>query len=123
MVMKLGTNHLMPAIAAGLLAWEIAGGSHSSAEVAPRNTAEAKEQGAKISSRAESECDAECSPEEGLAGAVPLAEHKYAVVPPVGKQTIKMISQAPRLDTLDGKTIAVVGGSSWPGSRIPRSRG
>jgi hypothetical protein len=33
------------------------------------------------------------------------------VVSPVGKQTIQMITQAPRLSTLDGKTIAVVGGS------------
>lgn len=35
----------------------------------------------------------------------------YAVVAPVGQQTIAMIEQAPRLDNLDGKTIAVVGGS------------
>lgn len=35
----------------------------------------------------------------------------YAVVAPVGKQTISMITQAPRLDTLEGKTIALVGGS------------
>jgi len=32
-------------------------------------------------------------------------------VAPVGKQTIPRIAQAPRLDTLAGKTIAVVGGS------------
>ncbi len=35
----------------------------------------------------------------------------YAVVAPVGKQTVSMITQAPRLETLDGKTIALVGGS------------
>jgi hypothetical protein len=35
----------------------------------------------------------------------------YAVVAPVGKQTISMIRQASRLDTLEGKTIALVGGS------------
>lgn len=35
----------------------------------------------------------------------------YAVVAPVGKQTVAMIEQAPRLDTLEGKTIALVGGS------------
>lgn len=35
----------------------------------------------------------------------------YAVVAPVGKQTISMMTQAPRLDTLEGKTIALVGGS------------
>jgi len=43
--------------------------------------------------------------------ATPAAEMKYAVVSPVGRQTIPMITQAPRLDTLAGKTIAVVGGS------------
>lgn len=35
----------------------------------------------------------------------------YAVVSPVGRSTVKMIDMAPRLSTLDGKTIAVVGGS------------
>lgn len=44
-------------------------------------------------------------------GLAPATEGKYAVVAPVGKQTIPMITQAPRLDTLAGKTIAVVGGS------------
>ncbi|HOB22177.1 MAG TPA: hypothetical protein PKI30_04935, partial [Bacillota bacterium] len=38
-------------------------------------------------------------------------ENRYAVVAPVGKQTIPMLTQAPRLNTLAGKTIAVVGGS------------
>ena len=42
---------------------------------------------------------------------VPATEMSYAVVAPIGKQTIPMINQAPRLDTLAGKTIAVVGGS------------
>lgn len=46
-----------------------------------------------------------------LESTTPAAEMKYAVVAPVGKQTIPMITQAPRLDTLAGKTIAVVGGS------------
>lgn len=35
----------------------------------------------------------------------------FAVVSPVGRSTVKMIDMAPRLSTLDGKTIAVVGGS------------
>lgn len=35
----------------------------------------------------------------------------YAVVSPVGRGTVEMIKQASRLTTLDGKTIAVVGGS------------
>lgn len=42
---------------------------------------------------------------------VPATEMEYAVVAPNGKRTIPMITQAPRLDTLAGKTIAVVGGS------------
>lgn len=33
----------------------------------------------------------------------------FAVVSPVGRSTVAMIEQAPRLSTLDGKTIAVVG--------------
>lgn len=35
----------------------------------------------------------------------------YAVVSPVGRSTVKMIDMAPRLSTLEGKTIALVGGS------------
>lgn len=45
------------------------------------------------------------------AAAENLSEAAYAVVCPVGKQTVPMIAQAPRLTTLEGKTIAVVGGS------------
>jgi hypothetical protein len=52
------------------------------------------------------ECDDACM----IPGA-PVPAGKYAVVSPVGKQTVQMIKQAPRLETLDGKTIAVVGGS------------
>lgn len=37
------------------------------------------------------------------------AEAGYAVVSPVGQSSVEMIDQAPRLETLDGKTIAVVG--------------
>lgn len=35
----------------------------------------------------------------------------YAVVSPVGRSTVKMIEMAPRLSSLDSKTIALVGGS------------
>ena len=35
----------------------------------------------------------------------------YTVVSPVGYHAVEMISQAPRLDTLEGKKIALVGGS------------
>ncbi len=36
-------------------------------------------------------------------------ETGYAVVSPVGRSSVEMIKQAPRLSSLDGKTIAVVG--------------
>ena len=52
------------------------------------------------------ECDDDC-----LAPDAPVPAGKYAVVSPVGKPTVEMITQAPRLESLDGKTIAVVGGS------------
>ncbi len=52
------------------------------------------------------ECDDAC-----LLPGAPVPAGKYAVVSPVGKQTVPRITQGPRLDTLDGKTIAVVGGS------------
>lgn len=38
-------------------------------------------------------------------------EGVYAVLSPVGKSNIPMIQQGKRLDTLEGKTIAIVGGS------------
>ncbi len=38
-------------------------------------------------------------------------EALFGVVAPVGNLSVKMIKQAPRLNTLDGKTIALVGGS------------
>lgn len=34
---------------------------------------------------------------------------KYSVVSPIGRSAIKLIQQAPRLTTLSGKTIAIVG--------------
>ena len=45
-----------------------------------------------------------------LPGSSPT-DGRYAVLSPVGKAHIKEIEQAKRLDTLDGKTIAIVGGS------------
>lgn len=58
-------------------------------------------------------CDDNCK----LADAAPMtapsslpgSEPAYAVVSPVGRSAVEMIQQAPRLETLDGKTIAVVG--------------
>ena len=47
-------------------------------------------------------CDESCRLESS-------AEAGYAVVSPVGQSSVEMIDQAPRLETLDGKTIAVVG--------------
>lgn len=43
----------------------------------------------------------------------------YAVVSPVGRSNVEMIKQAPRLETLDGKTIAVVGVSFMTGITHP----
>lgn len=60
------------------------------------------------------ECDDAC-----LIPGAPVPAGKYAVVSPVGRQTVQMIKQAPRLDTLDGKTIAVVGGSFMAGITHP----
>lgn len=54
------------------------------------------------------------APSEAVAqlnGEHPKAEPHYAVVSPVGRGTVEMIRQAPRLQTLDGKTVAIVGGS------------
>ncbi len=39
------------------------------------------------------------------------ADATYQVVAPVGHQTVEMMTMAPRLTTLEGKTIALVGGS------------
>ena len=43
----------------------------------------------------------------------------YAVVSPVGYHNVDMLEQAPRLDTLDGKTIALVGGSFMASTTHP----
>ena len=46
-------------------------------------------------------------------------EPGFAVVSPVGRSSVKMIQQSPRLQTLDGKTIAVVGVSFMTGVTHP----
>ena len=58
-------------------------------------------------------CDETCKSEASGNSSTSTAstETNYAVVSPVGRSTVEMIQQAPRLTTLDGKTIAVVGGS------------
>lgn len=43
----------------------------------------------------------------------------YPIVSPVGYHDIEMITQAPRLDTLEGKTIALVGGSFMASTTHP----
>lgn len=43
----------------------------------------------------------------------------YAVVSPVGRTSVEMITQAPRLESLEGKTIAVVGVSFMTGVTHP----
>jgi len=59
-------------------------------------------------------CGADCLLESALDAAAPRKaqagkEPRYAVVSPVGRSSVKIIEQAPRLETLEGKTIAVVG--------------
>ena len=54
-------------------------------------------------------CDETCEIGDGQTSAVQKGEAGYAVVSPVGRGTVEPIRQAPRLQTLDGKTIAVVG--------------
>ena len=49
----------------------------------------------------------------------PKALPGYAVVSPVGRTSVEMITQAPRLASLDGKTIAVVGVSFMTGITHP----
>ena len=53
-------------------------------------------------------CDESCKTESG---ADIVKGDGFAVVSPVGQGTVKMIEMAPRLASLDGKTIAIVGGS------------
>ncbi|MBX3728034.1 MAG: hypothetical protein KF858_02525 [Candidatus Sumerlaeia bacterium] len=52
----------------------------------------------------------------------PHEEGQFAVVAPVGAATIERIAQAPRLETLEGKTIAVVGGSFMANVTHPEIR-
>ena len=59
-------------------------------------------------------CDTMCKladaePATGTVSVPAAAEPAYAVVSPVGRAAVEVVRQAPRLDTLAGKTIAVVG--------------
>ena len=53
-------------------------------------------------------CDETCKAESG---ATAVKGDGFAVVSPIGRGTVQMIQMAPRLTTLEGKTIAIVGGS------------
>ena len=53
-------------------------------------------------------CDENCKTESGSAV---VKGDGFAVVSPVGRGTVQMIEMAPRLSSLEGKTIAIVGGS------------
>jgi len=55
-------------------------------------------------------CDNNICIIEEHGGVMPVGEI-YNVVSPVGKASVKPIEQASRLSSLDGKTIAIVGGS------------
>ncbi|MCR5408378.1 MAG: hypothetical protein K6E61_04650, partial [Bacteroidales bacterium] len=67
-------------------------------------------------------CDETCkladAPPEATAPAL-MEESGFSVVSPVGRSSVEMIQQAPRLRTLDGKTIAVVGVSFMTGVTHP----
>jgi len=54
-------------------------------------------------------CDETCKTESGTIDAKDMTAGGFSVVSPVPRGTVAMISQAPRLETLAGKTIAVVG--------------
>lgn len=54
-------------------------------------------------------CDETCKIESSDTKATMAKETGYSVVSPVGRASVKIIDQAPRLKTLSGKTIAVVG--------------
>ena len=56
-------------------------------------------------------CDETCKIEAGFDTVQSKVGGNYAVVSPVGRSSVKMIQQAPRLTTLEGKTIAIVGES------------
>ena len=53
-------------------------------------------------------CDENCKTESG---ATVVKGDGFAVVSPVGRSTVQMIEMVPRLSSLEGKTIAIVGGS------------
>ncbi len=54
-------------------------------------------------------CNETCNVSDEIPTAISKGEPGYAVVSPVGHGTVEPIRQAPRLQTLNGKTIAVVG--------------
>ena len=57
-------------------------------------------------------CDETCKLADALPETPAAASREgpcYAVVSPMGRSSVEMIRQAPRLETLEGKTIAVVG--------------
>lgn len=62
-------------------------------------------------------CDDSCTltdapPVNALANTSPSVKDEkagFAVVSPIGRSSVELIQMAPRLETLDGKTIAVVG--------------
>jgi len=89
-----------------LLAIFLLAGALGLQPVTGAETAKATTGGVPLASTLSYECDEAC-----LLPGAPVPPGKYAVVSPIGKPTIQMIKQAPRLDTLHGKTIAVVGGS------------
>ena len=54
-------------------------------------------------------CDETCEIGSDTKSAATKGNTGFAIVSPVGRGTVEPINQAPRLSTLSGKTIAVVG--------------
>ena len=55
-------------------------------------------------------CDGTCKTESG---ATAVKGDGFAVVSPVGHGTVQMIEMAPRLTTLDGKTVEIFKDGEW----------
>lgn len=59
--------------------------------------------------------DGQCT----IPGQTQEGDQVYAIVSPIGYNAVETITQSPRLDTLDGKNIALVGGSFMASVTLP----
>ena len=84
-------------------------------ETAPPKQAETPKAAPKPASKLAAKTAAVKQTPKTVDKAQPASVPRYAVVSPVGRTSVEMITQAPRLESLDGKTIAVVGVSFMTG--------